>query len=168
MENAPTVKSAKTKLLIAASYYAPAIGGLERYASEMAKVAHQANYEVVVVCSGNGASVTKESSDGIRIYRLPTQFMLSNTPVSLRWHSMIKGIIADEAPDIINVHMPVPYLTDLVIFASKGIPKVVTYHSGSMKKHLSLCTMVFTGSRRAMALRSAETARSAVMRSPIE
>ena len=49
---------------------------------------------------------------------------------------MIKGIIADEAPDIINVHMPVPYLTDLVIFAPKGIPKVVTYHSGSMKKHL--------------------------------
>jgi hypothetical protein len=69
MENAPTVKSAKTKLLIAASYYAPAIGGLERYASEMAKVAHQANYEVVVVCSGKGASVTQESSDGIRIYR---------------------------------------------------------------------------------------------------
>jgi len=52
-----------------------------------------------------------------------TQFMLSNTPVSFRWHSMIKGIIADEAPDIINVHMPVPYLTDLVIFAPKGIRK---------------------------------------------
>jgi hypothetical protein len=39
---------------------------------------------------------------------------------------MIKRIIADETPDIINVHMPVPYLTDLVIFAPKGIPKVVT------------------------------------------
>jgi hypothetical protein len=30
MENVPTVKSAKTKLLIAASYYAPAIGGSEK------------------------------------------------------------------------------------------------------------------------------------------
>jgi len=39
------VKSAKTKLLVAAFYYAPATGGPERYASEMTKVAHQANYK---------------------------------------------------------------------------------------------------------------------------
>jgi hypothetical protein len=53
MHNAPAVKSAKTILLIATSYYAPAFGGLESHTSAMAKAAHQANYAVVVVCSGN-------------------------------------------------------------------------------------------------------------------
>lgn len=128
------MKSGKTKLLIAASYYPPAIGGLERYASEMAKVAQQANYEVVVVCSGEGKSIVKESSDGVSIYRLPTQFKLLNTPINLRWYGMIRNIIADEAPDIINVHMPVPFLADLAVLAAKNIPSIVTYHSGSMKK----------------------------------
>lgn len=122
------------KILIAASYYPPAIGGLERYAAEMAKVAQKANYEVVVICSGETKAITKEVSAGVSIYRIPTAFKLLNTPINLRWYRMIKDILVDEAPDIINVHMPVPYLSDLVILASKRIPSIVTYHSGSMKK----------------------------------
>ena len=122
------------KLLIAAPYYAPEVGGLERYASEMAKVAVQAGHEVVAICSGKEESIVKETWDGVTVYRLPTQVVLSNTPISLRWYRMIKHIIADEAPDIVNVHTPVPFMGDLVIFASRGIPKIVTYHSGSMKK----------------------------------
>jgi glycosyltransferase involved in cell wall biosynthesis len=133
--NTDLVKSAKPKLLVASSYFPPAVGGLERYAFEMAKIAQHANYDVAVICSGKGSAIQKDNNDGIAIYRLPTQFTLKNTPVNLRWSKMIRQILLDEEPDIINVHMPVPYLCDLVILASKGIPSIVTYHSGSMKKH---------------------------------
>jgi glycosyltransferase involved in cell wall biosynthesis len=124
----------KPKLLIASAYFPPEVGGLERYAFEMAKVALAANYDVVIVTSDSGETLRKESVDGMTIYRMPTQFKILNTPISLRWYGMIKKIVADEKPDVVNVHMPVPYLADLVILAARRIPSVVTYHSGSMKK----------------------------------
>jgi len=100
----------------------------------MAGIAQQAHYDVAVVCSGQTDAIETEDRDGMMIYRIPTRFTLMNTPISARWPSMIRRIIAAEAPDIINVHMPVPYLCDLVILESKRIPSIVTYHSGSMKK----------------------------------
>jgi glycosyltransferase involved in cell wall biosynthesis len=129
------VTSTKPKLLVASSYFPPAVGGLERYAYEMASIAYRADYDVAVLCSGDGKELQKETAGGLTIYRLPTLLTLQNTPISPRWPKMIRDIITAEAPDIINVHLPVPYLGDLVILAAKGIPRIVTYHSGSMKKH---------------------------------
>jgi glycosyltransferase involved in cell wall biosynthesis len=128
------VTPASPKLLVASSYFPPDVGGLERYAFEMAQTARRAGYEVVVICSGRSRTIVRDSYEDLTVYRIPTQFTVMNTPISLHWPAMIRRIIADEAPDIINVHMPVPYLCDLVILAAKGIPTIVTYHSGSMKK----------------------------------
>jgi glycosyltransferase involved in cell wall biosynthesis len=129
------VTSATPRLLVAASYYPPDVGGLERYAYEMAAIAHQAGYEVTVISSGEGKELRRETIDGISIYRLPTLLTVQNTPISPRWPTMIRQILTEEAPDVINVHLPVPYLGDLVVQAAKNIPRIVTYHSGSMKKH---------------------------------
>ncbi|MDO8736774.1 MAG: glycosyltransferase [Thermoleophilia bacterium] len=124
----------KAKLLIASSYFPPKAGGLERYAGEMAKGAARNGYEVEVITSGESNRIElEETGDGLSIRRLPVQFRISDTPVSARWFWNARRLIRETRPDIINVHLPVPFLADLVAFAAKDTPVIVTCHSGSMK-----------------------------------
>lgn len=127
-------ETAKLKLLLASAYFSPKTGGLERYSLEMAKSALSNGWEVSVITSTDSRKIEIERRDGFQIYRLPSQFKFSNTPISIKWHSMIKKILKKENPNIINVHMPVPGLADLVGFAANKVPTVITYHAGSMKK----------------------------------
>jgi len=126
---------AKPKLLLASSYFPPKTGGLERYSFEMAKSALEHGYNVSVITSGESKKVeTEYTTDGLRVYRLPPKFKFSNTPINIKWYSMIKEILHKEKPDIINVQMPVSGLADLVCWASDNTPTIITYHAGSMKK----------------------------------
>jgi glycosyltransferase involved in cell wall biosynthesis len=47
---------------------------------------------------------------------------------------MLRRIIDAERPDVIDASAPVPYMADVVAFAARSTPFVLTYHSGSMKK----------------------------------
>lgn len=124
----------QTRLVIAAAYFPPKMGGLEVYAARMASGAAAAGYDVHVITSGTAAAAeTERTGDGVTIHRLPVQFRISDTPVSLRWIRQVRKLMRTLDPDIVNVHLPVPYLADLVAFLSPGAPVVVTYHSGSMK-----------------------------------
>lgn len=124
----------KPKLLLASSYFFPKMGGLERYSFEMAKSAFGNGYDVSVITSGESKEVELDYISGFRIYRLPVQFKFSNTPFNFKWYPLIKKTLKNEKPDIINIHLPVPGLADLVCSAAKNTPIVVTYHAGSMRK----------------------------------
>ncbi len=126
--------SKRPKLLMASAYFPPKVGGLERYAEVVAQGAIAKGYDVVILTSGSSRSIAIEQrTDGLKIYRVPTRMCVANTPVSLRWMRDIKYILAAEKPDLINVHMPVPVLPDIVVRQAGDIPVVVTYHSGSMR-----------------------------------
>ena len=127
-------KAAKPRLVIAAAYFAPQIGGLERYSLEMTKAAVRRGYEVTVITSGEAKSTVVETVEGATVYRLPTQFKISNTPVNLNWYRELRRLLRVIEPDLVNVHSPVPFMADVAAFAARGIPVVVTYHAGSMKK----------------------------------
>jgi glycosyltransferase involved in cell wall biosynthesis len=124
------------RILVAASYFYPKIGGLENYAYLLAKKLHESGeYKVSVVTSNyDGKGHKKEVVDGMTVYRLPISFKVSNTPINLMWSRHIKRIIAAEQPDIVHLHSPVPYLPDIAAGAAKKTPVVLTYHSGSMLK----------------------------------
>jgi phosphatidylinositol alpha-mannosyltransferase len=126
----------KTRILVVAPYFCPKIGGMEKYAYNIAKRLNlEEKYEVVVVTSNHESRGYKqEVIDGMRIYRLPISFNICNTPINLSWYWWMKKIIAVEKPDLIHAHAPVPYLADVVALLSKNIPLVLTYHSGSMLK----------------------------------
>ncbi|HSW81071.1 MAG TPA: glycosyltransferase [Candidatus Saccharimonas sp.] len=124
----------KPRLLIAAPYYKPLVGGVERYAEYMARGALSAGYDVSVVTSADVKTHQVSDEDGIRVHRLPTQFKIMNTPVNVAWYWQIKKIIHAEDPGIVNAHAPVPGLPDIAIFAARGRKRIVTYHSGTMKK----------------------------------
>lgn len=87
---------------------------------------------VVTSCkTGNG--IQKENMKGLTVYRLPSQFSISNTPISFKWQKQIKKIIKDENPDIINTHTPVPFMSDIVARINTKVPVILNYHNDLTK-----------------------------------
>jgi glycosyltransferase involved in cell wall biosynthesis len=69
----------------------------------------------------------------IEIIRLATTFRLSNTPVGLRWFRALRTILREYQPDVIDAHMPVPGIADLVSRMGGAVPVVLTYHNDLTK-----------------------------------
>lgn len=135
----------KKKILITAPYFPPAGGGLERYVFEISKRLSNDNYDVVVITSGSRfGEDTLEHYENIKVYRLAFWFRISNTPFSCRWYKRIKKIVKEEKPDLVNIHMPVPGIGDMVNILTFNIPKIVTYHAGTLHKGVSLLSVVTT------------------------
>ena len=128
-----------TTVLIATPYFYPIVGGLENYAYAVSTGLVQAGFKVVVVAGDPKVKhITVEKLDGLKIYRLPISFVISNTPINLRWFSMIKKIIASEKVDIVNAHTPVPFMADMAALASGKTTFVLTYHAATLFKKQSL------------------------------
>lgn len=125
------------KLLLIIPYFFPKVGGLENYALHIIKgLVKTYHWNVVVVTTNHeNKKYKKEQLDGITVYRLPTQFKLSNTPISMFWYGKIKKIVMQEKPDIINGHTPVPFISDIGahVASSLAIPYVLTYQNDLIK-----------------------------------
>lgn len=124
----------KPRLLIATPFYPPFVGGVEHYAYEMAHGAAMQNYEVSVITAHDTKYSCEIQKDGVRVYRLPTQFKVMNTPIHLLWYWYVRKIIRREDPEVVNVHAPVPFLPDITMAAARGRRRIVTYHAGTMHK----------------------------------
>jgi glycosyltransferase involved in cell wall biosynthesis len=123
------------KVAIVAPYYHPHPGGVEVYASNMARRLKAQGWEVFVITSGKKqAEVSESTIDGVKVYRLGYRFKLSNTPIGFSWRRDIERILEREKPDVINGHTPVPYLADLVERVRGTIPFVLTYHNDLVKE----------------------------------
>lgn len=128
----------KIKLLIVTPYFYPKIGGMEKHVFTICKgLMKNYNYEIVVITSNHESKRYKEEVlEGMKIYRLPYQFKVSNTPISFKWKRQIREIIGKEQPDIINGRGPVPFISDISCSIAKkmDIPFVLGWHAQSMKK----------------------------------
>lgn len=140
MENKRPHKKISTppNLTIISPYFYPHIGGLETIAYTTAKKLHQSGkYNVSIITSNYaGKGYKNEIIDGMTVHRLSILFVLSNSPINPLWYWKIKKIYKQEKTDIVHAHSPVPFISDVAIYAAKSrkIPTVITYHSGSMKK----------------------------------
>lgn len=137
-------KRSPMKLLISSPYFPPHTGGLEFYVYNLAKKLNQLfGIKVVIVTSGKQfGKFTIEEKDNIKVYRLPFLFKVSNTPVNPFWLADVKRIIKIEKPDIINAHIPVPFLADITALVCGNIPYVITYHTDTMKKGVFLPDLI--------------------------
>lgn len=122
------------------AYFYPATGGIEKHVYELAKrLVNSYNFEIVVVTSNHLENKYKEEIiSGIKVYRLPILFKISNTPINPMWYFYLKKIIKKENPLLINGRAPVPGLADLGAICRGKIPFVLGYHFPSMKKGKSL------------------------------
>ncbi len=121
------------KAIIVTPYFYPRIGGLENYAYNISKILFKKyGVDIIVVCANWEHDAYKEENiEGLRIYRLPYLFKVSSTPINPQWRTIIKSIIKREKPDIINGHLPVPYIADISarIARRNNIPFLLTYHN---------------------------------------
>ncbi|MFF4343624.1 glycosyltransferase family 4 protein [Kitasatospora sp. NPDC001540] len=126
--------SART-VAVVAPYYPPRIGGVEHYASRVARaVAADPAFRAVVITSGAGLRTTVTEEDGVRVVRLGTWLKLSNTPLSPLWPLQLRRWLRRTGAQVVNAHAPVPGLGDLAVLLAGRRPAVLTYHAGSMRK----------------------------------
>src|ERR1700722_7739443 len=132
------------KIMIVAPYFYPNIGGMETYIYAICiGLKEKYNCDIVVVtCSQKRGGYSVENINGMKVYRLPYLFKISNTPINPLWYFTVKKIIKQEKPDVINAHAPVPFLSDIALRAKGDMPYVLTYHAGSMKKNKLLVDML--------------------------
>jgi glycosyltransferase involved in cell wall biosynthesis len=117
------------KAIIVAPHFHPRVGGVETYTLNIANQLITLGWDVAVITSGNESNMTRTSLSGMTVYRLPIAVTVSNTPVGVGWRRRLRRIFADERPDVVNGHTPVPYLADVAQRASRSIPFVLTYHN---------------------------------------
>ncbi|MEW6295031.1 MAG: glycosyltransferase family 4 protein [Candidatus Diapherotrites archaeon] len=125
------------KALIVAPYFHPYIAGGMKYALDQSLCLKKAGFKVIATAAGHKSNkFKKEIIEGIKIYRLPAQFKLSGTPLSLEWRKKLNEIIEKEKPDVINGHIPAPFIADLAarIAVEKRIPFILTYHNDITKE----------------------------------
>jgi rhamnosyl/mannosyltransferase len=133
------------KVMIAAPYFYPRVGGLENYALAVARGLHASGWNVIVVCGDTTARVvTREVLTDYTIYRLPVWKVVGNTPINFGWYRMIRRIIAKERPDVIDAHTPVPFMVDAVTLAAGRVPVVVTYHAATLFKPSGIAMRLVT------------------------
>ena len=123
-------------VIIVSPYFPPKGGGLEKYVENIShQLVKNFGWRVVIITTtGKGLTDDIRMVNGIKMYSLGYRFKLSNTPFDIGWKRKIRRIIAEEQPDIINVHAPVPGLADVASSVSGKTPCIVTYHSDSLYK----------------------------------
>lgn len=126
------------KLMVVTPYFYPYVGGMEKHIYTLVKgLKKRYRWKIVVVTSNHESTgYKKEIIEGIKVYRLPKQFKISNTPISFKWKKKIKEIIKKEKPDVINGRGPVPFISDVAYSLAKSmnIPFILGWHFPSMKK----------------------------------
>lgn len=114
------------KVLIASPYYS-GVGGLQQYTYRIAVGLHNAGVETIVItCS------RVPHTSGPKVFTLPRLTTISNTPFSLGWFRSIRRIIDEVDPDIVNGHLPVPYMADVAARVCGDRPFVLTYHNDAV------------------------------------
>lgn len=121
------------KLLIVTPYFYPKIGGVEKYVYEIgSRLVKDHDLEVSIICSHwERNRYEEEYIQNMKIFRLPFSFKIASTPINSAWYTKIMSIVKKEKPDIINGHIPVPYIADLAAYVARRrkINYVLTYHN---------------------------------------
>lgn len=133
-ENLVEASEPKFKILQAAKWYCPEVGGIETVAIAItAAVKDKADMQILV-CSGKKSRETGITDEGVYIYRAKTPFKVCSTPISFDYLSAFRKMSKDV--DLIQLHAPFP-LSDLALFLgrrSRRIKKALWYHSDVIKQ----------------------------------
>ncbi|HEY5999418.1 MAG TPA: glycosyltransferase family 4 protein [bacterium] len=122
------------RLLLVAPYFPPKRGGVENYAGNVSRGLAGRGWEVTVATTRHeGGPDEVVRAEGVTVHRLGRLVRVSNTPLHPGWWWRLRQIAAAAGPDVINAHLPVPFLADLAVRRAAGVPTVVTYHNDIVK-----------------------------------
>jgi glycosyltransferase involved in cell wall biosynthesis len=120
------------KILNAAPYYWPEVGGLENVAKGITdRLNARDGFEVVPVasCSCEDRNANHRL-DGHTVH-LRTDASLYHTPVGVRWRSRLRDLIRREGADVVLTHTPVPGMADAAVRAAEAeqVASVLFHHN---------------------------------------
>lgn len=130
------------RVIIFSSHYLPYMGGVENYTEHLSKLLLADGHEVTLVTTLEmGLSEREVTSEGLRIYRLPSFLLLKGRyPVLKRHHPKTKSVIAELSKEhfdlcIINTRFYIHTLQGLQFGKDNNIRTIVLEHGTS---HLSI------------------------------
>ncbi len=124
----------KIKMLHAAKWYTPVVGGIETVAEAITGAMHGVVDMSILVCSEHKERELCLTLEGIEIYKAKTPGKLFSMPLSFDYIKAFRKMSKDA--DIIQLHAPFP-LSDFALFLSGGrkkSKKVVWWHSDVVKQ----------------------------------
>ena len=121
--------------MVVTPYFYPHMGGVQKYVYEIGtRLQRVFGHDLTIVSSNWHKEENTEKTEeigGLEVVRLPYKFKVSSTPVSIGWERALRDLIRSERPDVVNGHMPVPFIADAAARAAAGmqVPYVLTYHN---------------------------------------
>lgn len=125
------------KILVVTPYYYPEGGGLENYAHQVNKRLNNKKFKILSISLGR--ENCNKNIERVRIIKKKYNFVISNTPVRIKFIFDILKLLKSGNFDLIHAHMPVPFAADMAMIASKikKIPLIITYHSSNLIKGIN-------------------------------
>lgn len=112
-------------------FYAPHIGGIERFVTQVAEGLAEQVEMTVLVCSEDN-HYHEEKKKGVYIIRVPSLFKMGNLPIPFGLIHTFKKLSKDQ--DVVHLHMPFPF-GDLACLLSGYRGKIIVWwHSDVVRQ----------------------------------
>lgn len=123
------------RILQISKYYYPYIGGIENTCKDIAD--NSVKHEVAVVCFNEGKHNCVSDVDGIKVYRVGAQVTISRQAISLSYFPMLRKVIKDFKPDIIQIHWANPFpAAILLLVIPKHVKLIIHWHMDIIKQRI--------------------------------
>lgn len=127
------------KILHIGKYYPPYPGGIETYSKIICESLVSQGIDVDIVVANNLNQFVEENINGVRVFRLPRNFVLGSIPVCFMMPKFIRMLVKRNNYDAIHLHFPNPMGEISYLFGGNGKKLVITYHTdASMRNKLKL------------------------------
>lgn len=88
------MKKNKKTIAFFNGFYIPHLGGVERYTSKVVQILKK-DYNIIIVTTNDNNYISKESIDGIEVYRLPVYSLCKNRYPFLKKNSEYKKLVEE-------------------------------------------------------------------------
>jgi glycosyltransferase involved in cell wall biosynthesis len=112
-------------IVIVGKYFPPEFGGVERYASDVARIAAKTHRVTVVVHNRERDDRIEHRHDNITVVRCGTIKVISSQPVSLSMLAHLRSL----QPDLIHFNAPNFWAAAMLSLAGYKAPLIVTHHA---------------------------------------
>ncbi len=124
------------RILQVSNYYAPELGGIEKIAQAISSSVKDKS-QIRVVCFTHQKEGRTDEVEGVRVRRIGSQLNVFSQQLSVYAYGVIKEEISDFLPDVIIIHLPNPFLAEIILrLIPKNVKLIAYWHSDIVKQKL--------------------------------